>query len=91
MPTYDYFCEACQHSMEAFQKITDKHLEECPECKKSTLKRKPGGGIGLSFSGSGFYINDYSKLPANNGAPTDSGPCCPCGKKSASACENSSS
>lgn len=89
MPTYDYFCDVCKHTLEVFQKITDAHLEECPACKKHSLKRRPGGGIGLSFSGSGFYITDYKKNSASEGdspAATGGG-CCPCGKKSADACQ----
>jgi putative FmdB family regulatory protein len=87
---YDYFCESCQRSLEAFQKITERHLEECPECKKRSLKRRPGGGIGLSFSGPGFYVNDYTKPPASNvnAQTAEKETCCPCGKKSASPCQS---
>ncbi|ADI39189.1 FmdB family zinc ribbon protein [Waddlia chondrophila] len=61
MPTYAYICETCKHQMDAFQKITDFPLKECPKCAAPTLRRGPGGGIGLSFKGSGFYITDYSQ------------------------------
>ncbi len=61
MPTYAYHCQECGHEMDAFQKITDAHLTHCPNCNKNTLRRGPGGGIGLSFKGSGFYITDYPK------------------------------
>ncbi len=71
MPTYAYYCKSCGHEMDAFQKITEEPLKQCPSCKKHSLQRGPGGGIGLSFKGSGFYINDY--------AATKEG--CPCGKK----------
>ena len=77
MPTYDYRCLACEHKMEAFQKITDPCLTICPACQKNELRRGPGGGIGLSFAGAGFYINDYK---------TESVPkkeCCPCDKSNA--------
>lgn len=74
MPNYDYVCESCAHSFEELQKITADPLKMCPECKKETLKRKTGGGIGLSFSGSGFYATDYSQSSAPKGG------CCPCGK-----------
>lgn len=50
--------------MDALQKITDAYLTTCPSCKKEALKRGLGGGIGLSFKGSGFYITDYNKEPA---------------------------
>ena len=34
MPTYDYECEACNHTFELFQSITAKQIRKCPECKK---------------------------------------------------------
>lgn len=59
MPTYEYFCLKCGHEMEAFQSMKDEPLKKCPACKKSSLKRKVGGGAGLIFKGSGFYHTDY--------------------------------
>ena len=59
MPTYDYKCDNCQHTMEAFQSITAKPLKKCPECGKLKLKRLLGTGAGLIFKGSGFYETDY--------------------------------
>lgn len=61
MPTYEYVCTKCDHEMEAFQSMKDEPLKKCPACKKSGLKRKVGGGAGLIFKGSGFYITDYKK------------------------------
>ena len=59
MPTYDYVCEACQHSFEEFQSMTADILKKCPECKKNKLKRLIGIGGGIIFKGSGFYETDY--------------------------------
>lgn len=83
MPTYEYHCSKCTHKMEAFQKITDAPLNECPACGEKALKRGPGGGIGLSFKGSGFYITDYG---AQKNSPQKS-ECCPCGEAT-SKCSN---
>lgn len=58
MPTYDYRCTQCEHRFEAFQKMSDAPLSDCPECGGS-VKRLIGGGAGLLFKGSGFYITDY--------------------------------
>lgn len=80
MPTYDYRCSKCNYSMEALQKITDAPLTLCPQCGQESLLRGPGGGIGLQFHGSGFYITDYAS-PSKDSAPKSSG-CCPCGKNS---------
>jgi putative FmdB family regulatory protein len=64
MPTYEYFCTKCGHEMEAFQSIKDAPLTKCPACRKPGLKRKIGGGAGLIFKGTGFYITDYKKSSA---------------------------
>ncbi len=72
MPTYEYKCFDCEHAMEHFQKITDNPLKTCPSCGKESLKRGPGGGIGLSFKGSGFYITDYAaKKPEHKCCKTE--------------------
>ncbi|MDP7557878.1 MAG: zinc ribbon domain-containing protein [Candidatus Marinimicrobia bacterium] len=60
MPTYEYSCNECRHLFEYFQKMMDEPLEVCPECSGS-VTRLIGGGAGLIFKGSGFYITDYKK------------------------------
>lgn len=60
MPTYDYRCEKCGHTFEAFQQMTAAPLTECPACH-GPVQRLIGGGTGLIFKGSGFYITDYKK------------------------------
>ncbi len=67
MPHYDYQCQDCGHVFEVFQKITDKPLEKCSQCG-GEVKRLIGGGGGIIFKGSGFYVNDYKKKssPENN-------------------------
>lgn len=59
MPTYDFACEECGHTFEAFQSMRDEPLKTCPKCGKPRLKRLLGTGAGLIFKGSGFYITDY--------------------------------
>lgn len=59
MPTYDYLCDACEHSFEEFQSISAKPLKKCPECGRPKLKRLIGTGAGILFKGSGFYETDY--------------------------------
>ena len=61
MPTYEYVCTKCAHELEAFHSMKDEPLKLCPACKKRALKRKVGGGAGLIFKGTGFYITDYKK------------------------------
>lgn len=68
MPTYDYQCETCGKAFEYFQSMSDDPLSECQECNGS-LKRLIGGGMGLIFKGSGFYVTDNK---SKNGSKTDS-------------------
>ncbi|HAZ15284.1 MAG: hypothetical protein A2Y28_00500 [Chlamydiae bacterium GWC2_50_10] len=79
MPTYSYQCQECRHSFDAFQKIVDQPLVECPLCKKKSLQRGIGGGLAtFQFCGSGFYVNDYKKKPASQEAKKEE---CGCNKK----------
>ena len=59
MPTYDYRCEACGHTFDAFQSFSEKPLKKCPECGKQKLRRLIGTGAAVIFKGSGFYQTDY--------------------------------
>ncbi len=67
MPTYEYACQKCEHTFEQFQSMRDDPLVRCPKCGKKSLKRLLGGGSGLIFKGSGFYITDYRKGGAAKG------------------------
>lgn len=69
MPTYEYICAKCGHEMEAFHSMKDAPLTQCPACKRKGLKRKVGGGAGLIFKGTGFYITDYKKKSGTPDAP----------------------
>ena len=57
MPTYDYECQSCGHIFEHFQSMSDEPLKECPKCGEG-VKRLIGGGMGIIFKGSGFYVTD---------------------------------
>lgn len=58
MPTYEYECTKCGHTFDAFQSMSDAPLVKCPECGKNGLRRLIGGGLGVIFKGSGFYVTD---------------------------------
>lgn len=60
MPTYEYECRKCSYRFEAFQSINDAPLKTCPLCG-GKVKRLIGGGSGIIFKGSGFYITDSRK------------------------------
>jgi putative FmdB family regulatory protein len=67
MPTYEYACSKCGHHFEKFQSMRDEPLKKCPKCSKQALKRLIGGGAGLIFKGTGFYITDYKNKGQGKG------------------------
>jgi putative FmdB family regulatory protein len=73
MPTYDYKCEACDHTFEKFHSITADPVRKCPVCGKRKVRRLIGTGAGLIFKGSGFYITDYRSESYKSAAKADSG------------------
>ena len=58
MPTYDYACGSCDYRFEKFQSMSAEPLLDCPNCDRAELRRLIGGGVGIIFRGSGFYVND---------------------------------
>lgn len=72
MPTYDYECDGCQHTFELFQRMSDPPEKKCPKCGRKKARRLLGGGGGLLFKGSGFYITDYRSDAYKSSAKADS-------------------
>ena len=58
MPTYEYLCLKCKKKFEQLQSIKEAPLKKCPKCG-GKAERQIGGGAGLIFKGTGFYITDY--------------------------------
>jgi putative FmdB family regulatory protein len=58
MPIYEYACQACEHKLEALQKISDEPLRDCPACAKPTLN-KVISAAGFRLSGGGWYETDF--------------------------------
>jgi putative FmdB family regulatory protein len=80
MPTYEYECAKCRKTFEIFQSMKDAPLTTCPkeQCQmrkwgKGKVSRLLGGGAGLIFKGSGFYITDYRSEGYKSAAKKDSG------------------
>jgi putative FmdB family regulatory protein len=70
MPTYDYKCTQCGHDFEIFQSMSESHIKKCPECG-GNVRRLVGGGSGLIFKGSGFYVTDYVKGKEQKKTPVE--------------------
>src|SRR4051812_41453727 len=94
MPTYEYSCQKCGQTFEAFQSMRDEPFRECPKelCRlpkwgHGKVKRLLGTGAGLIFKGSGFYSTDYRsesyKEAAKKEMPAAATPDKPSGAKDA--------
>jgi putative FmdB family regulatory protein len=58
MPIYEYLCQACNHELEIIQKLSDKQLKVCPECKRAKLKKKLTTSA-FRLGGKGWYETDF--------------------------------
>lgn len=58
MPIYGYQCEACGHTFDKLQKVSDAPLTTCPECNKDTLKKQISAPA-FHLKGSGWYVTDF--------------------------------
>ena len=79
MPTYEYVCAKCKERFELSQPMSAAPLKVCPKdlCArkkwgKGKVQRAIGGGAGLLFKGSGFYITDYRSSGYKSSAKKDS-------------------
>ena len=61
MPNYDYKCGDCGKTIEKFHGMNDEPKYKCESCNSENMKKMIGGGSGIHFKGSGFYVNDYKK------------------------------
>ena len=59
MPIYEYQCDDCGATVEAFQKMSDDPLTVCARCGGAL--RKVLHPVAIHFKGSGFYTTDYGK------------------------------
>ncbi len=59
MPIYEYACAKCGHQLEVMQKISDKPLTRCPECRGKL--EKLFSQTSFQLKGAGWYVTDYSQ------------------------------
>ena len=70
MPIYEYQCQACQHELEALQKMSDPALVECPQCHADKLVKKISAA-GFRLKGSGWYETDFKSGKKKNVSSSD--------------------
>lgn len=61
MPIYEYGCTECGKRIEAFQKISDPPLTECPDCSGELTKLVSNTSFVLK--GGGWYADGYTNAP----------------------------
>lgn len=68
MPTYEYECQACGHKLEAFQRITETPLVDCPACQKPRLQRLISA-TAFQLKGGGWYKDGYGSSASTGKKP----------------------
>ncbi|NJD07495.1 MAG: zinc ribbon domain-containing protein [Methylococcaceae bacterium] len=58
MPIYEYQCKACNHELEAIQKISEAPLTVCPACGEPQLAKRVSAA-GFRLKGGGWYETDF--------------------------------
>lgn len=58
MPIYEYQCQACGHTKEIMQKISDDPVKDCPQCGKPEMKKMISAS-GFRLKGAGWYETDF--------------------------------
>jgi putative FmdB family regulatory protein len=83
MPIYEYQCQACDHQLEALQKISDAPKLDCPACGEPALKKQVSA-VAFRLKGSGWYETDFKTGDKKNLAgeqqkkkPSDEKPAAP--------------
>jgi putative FmdB family regulatory protein len=72
MPIYEYRCAACGHQFEAWQKMSDAPVSECPECSAADVE-KLISATSFQLKGSGWYVTDYGRKDAGGGGKKKKG------------------
>lgn len=58
MPLYEYGCDACGHTLEIQQKLSEEPLRTCPSCGKDEL-HKIISATSFVLKGGGWYKDGY--------------------------------
>jgi putative FmdB family regulatory protein len=70
MPIYEYECEKCGAHLEVLQKLGDKALTRCSECRGKV--RKVVSRSSFQLKGSGWYVTDYARKGSSEAPKAES-------------------
>jgi putative FmdB family regulatory protein len=71
MPIYEYQCDACGHTLETLQKISEPALTTCPACGAEALKKLISASA-FRLKGGGWYETDFKRKNQRNVVKADS-------------------
>lgn len=60
MPIYAFECDACGHSFDRLQRLSDADPTDCPQCGAAQVRRQLTAPQ-FRLSGSGWYETDFKK------------------------------
>jgi putative FmdB family regulatory protein len=72
MPIYEYECEACGHTLDALQKMSEAPLKDCPACGKPALRKRISAPR-FRLKGAGWYETDFKQGNRRNIAEAGEG------------------
>ena len=59
MPIYAFACEACGHTFDKLQKMSDPDPRQCPDCGAQGGVRRQVTAPAFRLAGSGWYETDF--------------------------------
>jgi putative FmdB family regulatory protein len=72
MPIYEYECQACGHTFEEWQKMSDKPVRVCPKCKARKVQ-KLISQTSFQLKGGGWYSDLYASQKPASSSSSESG------------------
>ncbi|MCH9757229.1 MAG: zinc ribbon domain-containing protein [Gammaproteobacteria bacterium] len=70
MPIYEYQCNACHHTFDALQRMSDEPLKKCPECGQNTVDKLVSAAA-FQLKGTGWYETDFKNQPKKTAENAD--------------------
>ncbi|GAB3508600.1 FmdB family zinc ribbon protein [Pseudoxanthomonas daejeonensis] len=61
MPIYAFQCDACGHSFDRLQKLSDADPDTCPSCGAAGAIRRQLTAPSFRLAGGGWYETDFKK------------------------------
>jgi putative FmdB family regulatory protein len=70
MPIYEYQCNACDHTFDKLQKMSDEPIKQCPECGQNTVDKLVSAAA-FQLKGTGWYVTDFKDKPKKEADKSD--------------------